>query len=128
MWNDLKDDADVKMLHDNKWLFTSILRQQDGVYSLSIVNAVVLSLQKDELSLVKICSWIVEQEGKMTLEHLTERVNEIFGSGLDKNKLAFKIKEQGNATEILTDGVDEYLEQIISATETEDDLFKEEFF
>lgn len=128
LWNDLKDDADVKMLHDNKWLFTSILRQQDGVYSLSIVNAVVLSLQKDELSLVKICSWIVEQEGKMTLEHLTERVNEIFGSGLDKNKLAFKIKEQGNATEILTDGVDEYLEQIISATETEDDLFKEEFF
>ena len=53
----------------------------------------------------------------------------MFGSGLDKHKIAFKIKEQGNAEELLTDGVDEYIEQLISASdEMEDDLFKEEFF
>ena len=127
--DNIKEDINVKLLKGNKWLCTSIMRQQEGVFSLSVVNAVILSLQRDELALAKICTWIVEREGRMTLDRLTNRINELFGSGLDKHKIAFKIKEQGNAEELLTDGVDEYIEQLISASdEMEDDLFKEEFF
>lgn len=129
LWEKIKDDALVGLLKGNKWLCTSIMRQQEGVFSLSVVNAVILSLQRDELSLAKICAWIVEREGKMTLEHLTNRVNEMFGSKLDRYKIAFKIKEQGNVEELLTDGVDEYIEQLIIDSDTsDDDLFKEEFF
>lgn len=129
LWENIKEDINVKLLKGNKWLCTSIMRQQEGVFSLSVVNAVILSLQRDELALAKICTWIVEREGRMTLDRLTNRINELFGSGLDKHKIAFKIKEQGNAEELLTDGVDEYIEQLISASdEMEDDLFKEEFF
>ena len=65
----------------------------------------------------------------MTLDKLTERINELFGSTLEKNKVAFKIKEHGDENELLVDGVDEYLEQLISETDTfDDDLFKEEFY
>lgn len=128
LWDRLKDDSDVKLLKDNKWLCTSILRQQDGVFSLPVANAVILSLERDELSLAKICMWIVDREGKMTLERLTDRLNTMFGSEIDKYKIALKIKEQGGEHNILTDSVDEYIEQIISATEGEEDLFKEEFF
>lgn len=129
LWHYFNGDPDIALLKDNKWLCTSIMRQQSGVFSLSIINAVVLSLQKDELSLAKICLWIAERDGKMKLEQLTDHINDIFGSKLDKYKIAFKIKEQGLENEILTDGVDEYLEQLILETSLdEEDPFKEEFF
>ena len=129
LWDRIKDDQNIIALQDNKWLCTSIIRQQDGVFSLPIANAIILSLQRDELSLSKICAWIVNREGKMTLDRLTERINEIFGSTLDKSKVAFKIKENGDERELLVDGVDDYLEQLISKTDTfDDDLFKEEFY
>ena len=129
LWENIKDYTEIGMLRDNKWLCTSIMRQQEGVFAKSVGNVVILSLYKEELSLAKICSWIVDKEGKMTVEHLTKRINEIFGSGLDKYNIAFKIKEQGNEEELLTDGVEEYIDQLITISgDSEDDFFKEEFY
>ncbi len=129
LWNRIKDDPNVKLLQDNKWLCTSIIRQQEFVFALPITGAVVLSLQREELSLSNICTWVVEQEGKMTLERLTDRINELFGSSLDKRKVAFKIKENKAEGEILVDGVDEYIEQLVAEADTyDDDLFREEFY
>lgn len=129
LWTRIKDISSVQKLNNNKWLCTSILRQQKGIFSLSIVNAVVLSLYRDELSLAKICEWIIDKEGKMNLGRLTERVNELFGSKIDKYKIAFKLKEQGVIENLLTDNIDDYIEQLISSVDDgEDDLFKEEFF
>ena len=129
IWDLIKDDLDVQHLYENRWLCTSILRQQAGVYVLSVTNAVILSRNKDDLSLAKVCKWITEQEGKMSLEHLTDRFNMLFGSKIEKHKIAFKIKEQGDEQSMLTDGIDEYLEKIIaSACDSDDDLLKEEFF
>jgi hypothetical protein len=130
LWERIKNYPCVQKLKDNKWLCTSILRQQEGVFSLSIVNAVVLSTNRDDLSLVKICEWIIETEGRMRLEKLTERFNDLFGSKMDKNKLAFKIREQGNMVSLLTDSIEDYIEQLISLAggNDDDDLFEEEFF
>ena len=129
LWENIKDDTDIELLKGNKWLCTSVMRMEEGVFAKPVANAVILSLYRDELSLAKICTWIVEKEGKMTLEYLTNRMNEMFGSGLDKYKIAFKIKEQGNEEELLTDGVEEYIEQLVMISDTsEDDFFKEEFF
>lgn len=130
LWERIKNYPCVQKLKDNKWLCTSILRQQEGVLSLSIVNAVVLSTNRDDLNLAKICQWIIETEGRMSLERLTERFNDIFGSKMDKYKLAFKIREQGNMEGLLIDSIDDYIEQLISSEgdSDDDDLFKEEFF
>ena len=130
LWDKIKKEPYIELLKDNKWLCTSIMRQQEGVFSVSVVGAVILSTDRDALSVSKICSWVVAKEGKMSLEHLTERVNTLFGSNFDKYKIAFKIKEQGDEDKLLTDGVDEYLEQLIAATDSDsdDDYFKEEFF
>ena len=65
----------------------------------------------------------------MSLERLTERINDYFGSTLDKYRLALKIREQGDEKKLLTDGVDDYIEQlIINSDVNEENLFKEEFF
>ena len=130
LWDRIKINPCVQKLKDNKWLCTSILRQQEGVFSLFIANAVVLSTNKEDLRLAKICEWIIETEGRMSLEKLTERFNDIFGSRLDKYRIAFKIKEQGNAEILLTDSIEDYIEQLISSVGGSDDdnLFEEEFF
>ncbi len=129
VWQLIESDEDVKHLNGNKWLCTSIMRQQDGVFSLVTAGAVILSEQKDELSLAKISQWICEREGKMTLEHLTNRINELFGSRFDKYKIALKLNEQGNASQVLVDGVDAYLEQLIASDDIDDsDLFREDFY
>ena len=129
LWEKIKDNQSVKLLKDNKWLCTSVLRQQEGVFSLPVAGAVILSLDKENLNVANICLWLSERDGKMTLEHMTEKVNEIFGSEFDKYKIASKIKEQGYEKAILTDGIDEYLNQLISLSdEQEDDLFREEFY
>ena len=119
IWENIKDNPDVRLLKGNKWLCTSILRQKDGVFSFYVVDAVILSDNRDDLSVSQVCAWLAEKEGKMTLEQMTNRINQIFGSGFDKYKIAFKIKEKGIEDQILIDGIDDYLEQFIPITDVE---------
>lgn len=119
IWENIKDDPAVRLLKGNKWLCTSILRQKDGVFSFYVVDAVILSDSRDDLSVSQVCAWVAEKEGKMTLEQMTNRINQIFGSGFDKYKIAFKIKEKGIEDQILIDGIDDYLEQFIPTTDVE---------
>lgn len=127
LWEKIQNIPLIQKLNGNKWMCTSILRQQAGQYSLPIVGAIILSQDKNQLSVANICKWIVENEGKMSLERLTGRFNDLFGSTIEKSKVAFKLREQNIMEEIITDGIEEYIEQLISNT-SEDNVSEESFF
>lgn len=132
LWEKIQNIPLVQNLNGNKWMCTCILRQQAGQYSLPVAGAIILSQDKNQLSVANICKWIVENEGKMSLERLTVRFNDLFGSILDKNKIAFKLREQNIMEELITDGIEDYIEKLISNTSednvSEEDFFTEDFF
>lgn len=127
LWEKIQSIPLIKKLNGNKWMCTCIMRQQAGQYSLPVVGTIILSQNKNELSVANICKWIVENEGKMSLEKLTNRFNELFGSKFDKIKIAFKLREQNIMEELVTDGIEDYIEQLISNT-SEDNLLEDDFF
>lgn len=132
LWGKIQNIPLVQNLNANKWMCTCILRQQAGQYSLPVAGTIILSQDKNQLSVANICKWIVENEGKMSLERLTVRFNDLFGSILDKNKIAFKLREQNIMEELITDGIEDYIEKLISNTSednvSEEDFFTEDFF
>lgn len=132
IWPLIKDYPCIKKLNDNLWLCNSILRIAPDVHSLPVAGTIILTKEdKDELLVVKICEWIVQNNGKMSIDRLTESMNELFGARFEKSKIIQKIREKG-AEYLLTDNIEEYLEQIFikadGLMDDEDDLFKEEFF
>ena len=131
IWNDIKDLPLVQRLKGNKWMCTCIMRQQEGICSQTVSGGIVLSKNYSELTLEKICNWIVEKEGTMSVKQLTERLNSIFGAELNKYKVAQKLRNIDEWEKVVTDSYDEYINSIINEDfeeSLEEDFFKEEFF
>lgn len=118
-------------LKENKWFLTSILKNQPGVFSLRTSNAVILSKNNSLLNLADICAWLVEKEGKMSINNLTITFNEYFGSTISRQKLADKIRNRNLWDSLITDTIDDYISNLlkdIDSSDNDDDLFAEEFF
>ena len=108
---------------------TCLLRQQEGIFSLSIAGNIILSKDRSGLSLTKICEWIVSANGKMSIHGLTKAFNELFGSNVPYYKIAEKIKSCNMWEQLVTDSLDEYIDDLLEITDVDmDDLFREEFF
>lgn len=129
IWGDIQKLEFVRKVNGNHWLCTNIIRQAEEVVSLGIANAVILTEDKAGLSLSQICEWVVRHEGKQSLSKLTNRINELFGSTLQKHKIANKIRCAGLWRNLVTDDMDWYIETLLNGSEVNnDDLFAEEFF
>ena len=84
-----------------------------------------------ELNLGSICQWIVDTYGKMMVQALTTKFNEIFATRIPVSKIAEKLKAYGLWDSLVTDSFDEYIDNLALATDTNmnvDDLLQEEFF
>lgn len=82
-----------------------------------------------KLNFGSICQWIVDQYGKMTVHALTARFNETFATRIPVSKIAEKLKTYGLWDILVTDSFDEYIDNLVIATDMDvDDLLKEEFF
>lgn len=84
-----------------------------------------------ELNLGSICQWIVDKYGKMTVQALTAQFNETFATRIPVSKIAEKLKAYGLWDILVTDSFDEYIDNLIIATDADmdvDDLLQEEFF
>lgn len=128
IWTKISDIALIKKLNSNIWMCTCILRQQEGIFSLRVADNIILSRDNDKLNIQNICRWIVHRYGKMTLNSITNKVNELFGSNLTKWKIAEKVKSLGAWNEVITDSLDDYIDSLIDYSNDEDDVFQEEFF
>lgn len=129
IWKEIENDPLIVKLNRNKWMCTCILRQQDALSSLRVAGGIILSTDSASLSLSKICGWIVSKEGKMTIKNITSRFNELFGTNISYYKIADKLKSAGNWDLVISESLDEYLDDLISnGTDSLDDLFQEEFF
>ena len=64
------------------------MRQKDGVYTLPYANTKLLSFNREILETTMVCKWIVDREGKMSLNKIIQRLMEIFGVEMDEYKLA----------------------------------------
>lgn len=72
-----------------------------------------------------------KKHGKLTVQNLTLKLNEIFATRIPARKIAEKLKACGLWEELVTDSFDDYVDNLIALTETNmdvDDLFQEEFF
>ncbi len=87
----------------NKWLLTCLLRQKEDIFSLPVRGGIILSREREKLSLSKVCVWIAERNGKMSLEDLTDNFNRIFGTELSKEKISIKLKTAGIWEDVVTD-------------------------
>ena len=58
---------------------------------------------------------------------MTELFNKVFDTDIPSYKLADKIKQDGKWDVVITDSMDEYLDQVASNLDDED-FFVEEFF
>ena len=128
LWNSIQDEPIIQKLQNNEWMCTCILRQQEGIYSLSVAGGIILAKDSTALSLSKLCEWIVEKKGKMTVQNLTNAVNEIFNTNIPYYKIAEKLKSGGNWKNCVTDSFDDYIDTLMIDTEEEADLLQEEFF
>ena len=84
-----------------------------------------------ELNLGSICQWIVDKYGEMTVQALTAQFNETFATRIPVSKIAEKLKTYGLWDILVTDSFDEYIDNLIIATDADidvDDLLQEEFF
>lgn len=83
------------------------------------------------LSLSQICEWIASLHGKMSINSLEKKINEIFGTRIPASKLAAKLKSSGSWDKVVTDSMDAYIDSLVDAGLSDvdvDDLFREEFF
>ena len=131
VWEKLENIGLDKKLQNNEWLCTCIFRQQLGVFSLQVAGGIILCKDSSELSLGAVCQWIFKKHGKLTVQNLTLKLNEIFATRIPARKIAEKLKACGLWEELVTDSFDDYVDNLIALTETNmdvDDLFQEEFF
>lgn len=131
VWNDLQQAGLVEMLQNNEWLCTCIFRQQATVFSLQVAGGIILCKDSGALNLGSICEWIIEKNGKMTVQALTAKFNEIFATRIPVSKIADKLKAYGKWDALVTDSFDEYIDNLIITTDADidvDELLQEEFF
>ena len=126
IYEKVKDEPLIDKLQGNRWLLTGILHQQPHVYSLRIKGNKILS-QTNSLKLSSVCAWLAEQYGRKSISEMTELFNKVFDTDIPSYKLADKIKQDGKWDVVITDSMDEYLDQVASNLDDED-FFVEEFF
>lgn len=131
VWKKLENTGLDKKLQSNEWLCTCIFRQQPNVFSQQVAGGIILCKDSSELNLGSICQWIVDKYGKMTVQALTAQFNETFATRIPVSKIAEKLKTYGLWDILVTDSFDEYIDNLIIATDADidvDDLLQEEFF
>ena len=129
VWKKLEKTGLEKKLQGNEWLCTCIFRQQQNIFSLQVAGGIILCKDSSKLNFGSICQWIVDQYGKMTVHALTARFNETFATRIPVSKIAEKLKTYGLWDILVTDSFDEYIDNLVIATDMDvDDLLKEEFF
>ncbi len=128
--NKLSELDCAEKLRNNEWMCTCIFRQQDSVASLSVAGGIILCKECGELNFGSICKWLVEKHGKMTLKKLTEVFNETFSTRVPMTKIAEKMKAYGLWDILVTDLFDEYIDNLVTASELkidDEDWLEEEF-
>lgn len=131
IWTEVEYLPLVQKLQGNDWMLTCIMRQQEAVASLSVAGGIILSLENTTLSLSRICEWIATTHGKMSITGLEREFNDIFGTRISASKLAEKLKTSGSWDKVVTDSMDEYIDNLVDAGLSDidaDDLLQEEFF
>jgi len=130
IWHEVKEYPAIRKLQGNDWLLTCIMRQQENIASMSVAGAIILSLDSTSLSLSQICEWLSSVYGAMPINKLTLKFNEMFGARILSSKLAEKLRTSGLWDKVVTDSMDEFIENLVDAglsNMNPDDLFKEEF-
>ncbi len=131
LWNELLKSGLVEQFQNNEWMCTCIFRQQEAVASLQVAGGIILCRENSELNFGSICKWLVEKNGRMTIQNLTKLFNDTFSTKVPVSKIAEKMKEYGLWDSLVTDSFDEYIDNLVINIDTEideDDLFQEEFF
>lgn len=128
LWEKIKSDSFVCRLQENEWMCTCILRQQDEVFSMSVANGIILCKNPNELNIGKICEWIVEKKGKMSISSLTKEFNLIFGLNIPNSKIGYKVRSSGKWENMVTDSLDSYIDSLVVEENIEENFFKEEFY
>jgi len=129
LWNEIYNIQTVRKLQNNKWMCTSIMRQQEMIYSLSVAGNIILSKDYSSLNIDKICEWIVSQHEIMSIHKLTYYFNEKFGSNISHYKIAEKLKSTEKWEHLVTDSLDEYINSLLVTNDMNmDNLLQEEFF
>lgn len=131
LWRNFIEEGYAEQLQNNEWMATCIFRQQETVASLQVAGGIILCKESSELNLGSICKWLVEKNGRMTIQSLTTLFNEIFATKLSTGKIAEKMRAYGLWDTLVTDSFDEYIDNLVIDTESnfnEEDLFSEEFF
>ncbi|MCX4300051.1 MAG: hypothetical protein OSJ73_24095 [Lachnospiraceae bacterium] len=131
LWNDLcKLDCSEK-LQNNEWMCTCIFRQQDAIASLQVAGGIILCEEYSKLNFGSICKWLVEKNGRMTIQNLASLFNDTFSTRIPVTKIAEKMKAYGLWETFVTDSFEEYIDNLVVNTDLElddNDLFQEEFF
>ncbi len=114
-----------------EWMCTCIFRQQEAIASLQVAGGIILCREYSELNFGLICKWLVEKNGRMTIQNLTLLFNDTFSTRVLVSKIAEKMKAYGLWETFVTDSFEEYIDNLVVNTDLElddSDLFQEEFF
>ena len=131
LWNRLSESGFSEKLQNNEWMCTCIFRQQEAIASLQVAGGIILCREYSELNFGLICKWLVEKNGKMTIQNLTLLFNDTFSTRVLVSKIAEKMKAYGLWEAFVTDSFEEYIDNLVVNTDLElddNDLFQEEFF
>lgn len=71
LWNRLSESGFSEKLQNNEWMCTRIFRQQEAIASLQVAGGIILCREYSELNFGLICKWLVEKNGRMTIQNLT---------------------------------------------------------
>ncbi len=131
LWNRLSESGFSEKLQNNEWMCTCIFRQQEAIASLQVAGGIILCREYSELNFGLICKWLVEKNGRMTIQNLTLLFNDTFSTRVLVSKIAEKMKAYGLWETFVTDSFEEYIDNLVVNTDLElddSDLFQEEFF
>ena len=131
LWNRLSESGFSEKLQNNEWMCTCIFRQQEAIASLQVAGGIILCREYSELNFGLICKWLVEKNGRMTIQNLTLLFNDTFSTRVLVSKIAEKMKAYGLWETFVTDSFEEYIDNLVVNTDLElddNDLFQEEFF
>ena len=96
-----------------------------------LAGGIILCREYSELNFGLICKWLVEKNGRMTIQNLTLLFNDTFSTRVLVSKIAEKMKAYGLWETFVTDSFEEYIDNLVVNTDLElddNDLFQEEFF
>lgn len=128
LWDKVKDLSLIRKLQGNEWMLSCIMRQQESVFTQHFAGNMILSLDSNSLSLSKISLWFSSMYGKMSLNMFVAKFNDYFGCKIENYKFAEKLKSANVWDDIVTDSMDEYMDNLLDFSKMrEDDLFAEEF-